>query len=139
MTAPIVLTGNRLEIANRLRAGQSIDKITEIGWYRSAWSRQEVILVGWALTFERAEDPPPPPKPKPKPAATAVVLPPRLATVFEYVMGGYVDEEIGRRLGVKPKTAHTYRERIAARLGVPVADIAWAVETGRVVVEGAAA
>lgn len=139
MTHPLALTGNRLEIAARLRAGQSIEKITEIGWWRRSWTRQEVLRVGWLLTFEQAEDSKPGPPPRPRPDAGTVRLSARLTQTCEYVCGGYTNEEIARRMGVTAKSASRYRHQLAKVLGIPAADIAWAVETGRVVVEGMAA
>lgn len=53
MTAP--LTGTDLEIARRLNAGQHPAFIAHVGWYRAAWSPEDVRwVIGylWALAMQ---------------------------------------------------------------------------------------
>lgn len=53
-----------------------------------------------------------------KPDGTGAQLSPREREVLAYLARGYGLVEIGRLLGVKPKTVSTYRARLLAKLGL---------------------
>jgi len=54
--APAPLTGNDLEIARRLDAGQHPAHIADIGWYRQAWSPDDITRVALARLAKRHRD-----------------------------------------------------------------------------------
>lgn len=47
------LTGTDLEIHRRIRAGQTVDHITEVGRYKRSWSRADVLAVAWRVQQQR--------------------------------------------------------------------------------------